>query len=383
VSEDSPRGVRDARLDLARGLTMLIIFVAHVPANAWAEFIPARMGFSSGAEAFVLCSGLACGIAFGGTYRRHGWLAGTRRIGRRIGQLWGAQILAFLAFAAMLLLFDAALGSDTYRERYSLGYLVEQPAAAIAALALLAYVPVYFDILPLYILLLASVPVMVAIAGRSKAAALALSFGLWLVVQIWPLNLPAHPAQDRLWYFDPLAWQFLFFIGFGATAGWFRPPEATRGRIIAAAALILACVPLTFWAFHALWPPLLALFVWLYPAEAITTLHPLRLLHVLVLGWLFAAVLQGARNSLARGMLSPVVLIGQQSLVTFITGVFLSALAGVALDLSDRSALTVAAANLAGIALLVVAAHVARAIKSRGSRADPKPKETTRCATIP
>jgi hypothetical protein len=85
------RPKRDGRLDLARGVTMLIIFVAHVPANPWADYIPARMGFSSGAEAFVLCSGLACGIAFGGTFRREGWLAGTRRVARRIGQLWLAS----------------------------------------------------------------------------------------------------------------------------------------------------------------------------------------------------------------------------------------------------------------------------------------------------
>ncbi len=373
---------RDARLDLARGVTMLIIFVAHVPANPWAEFIPAKMGFSSGAEAFVLCSGLACGIAFGGAYRRGGWLAGTRRIGKRVAQLWSAQVLAFLGFAALLLTADALLGGDRYRVRYALGYLAEAPAAAVANLASLRYVPVYFDILPLYILLLASVPLMVVVAGRSRNLALALSFGLWLLVQAWPLNLPAHPVEDRLWYFDPFAWQLLFFLGFGVTAGWWRPPSATPWRLAATGAFVVGCIPLTFWAFHDLFPPLRAAYVAIYPGEAITTLHPLRLVHVLALGWLFAALLADRRATLGQGPLRPVVIIGQQSLVTFLTGVFLSALGGVALDLAGRGPAMVFAVNLAGFALMLAAALISRTVKARLNSPAPR-KEALACAPIP
>lgn len=359
-----PPRTRDLRLDLARGLTMLIIFVAHVPSNSWAEFIPARMGFSSGAEAFVLCSGLACGLAFGGAYRREGWAAGTRRIGRRALQLWGAQIAAFLGFALLMLAIDHALGTHEYRDRYALDFLASQPFAAIAALAGLRYVPIFFDILPLYIVLLAAMPLVMLLARLQLMLVMAASGGLWLLAQLAPLGLPAHPLSDRIWYFDPLAWQFLFLIGFGAAAGWFAPPQATRARILLAAAAIILCVPLTFWAFHEAWPPLRELFLLLYPAEAITTLHPLRLAHVLALGWLFAALLAPVRTTLGQGALAPIVLVGQQSLTTFLCGVFLSALAGVALDLIGRGALAVAAVNLAGMAALVAAAHVARLVKA-------------------
>src|SRR3546814_8321500 len=51
-------GVRDPRLDFFRGVAMLIIFVAHVPDNPWAGFIPARFGWSDATEMFVFCSGL-------------------------------------------------------------------------------------------------------------------------------------------------------------------------------------------------------------------------------------------------------------------------------------------------------------------------------------
>jgi hypothetical protein len=356
---------RDGRIDLARGLTMLFIFTAHVPDNAWAEFIPARMGFSSGAEAFVLCSGLASGLAFGGTFQRSGFVAGSKRIGRRIAQLWLVQMAAFVAFVLLFSAVDAGLGVSAYAERYGLAYVQGAPLEAMLALGRLAYVPLYFDILPLYIVVLAAVPLMVTLATVSPRLALGVSGLLWLAVQIWPLNLPAHPTDGRFWYFDPLAWQFLFFIGFGVTARWFELPAATRPRVIAVALFIAACGLVTFWGAHQVWPALVDVFEAIYPAEAITTLHTLRLVHVLALGWLFAALLAPVASRLGGGALSPILMVGQQSLITFVVGIFLSALAGVALDLVGRGAIATAAANLTGFALLIGAAWLARAAKTR------------------
>ena len=82
---------RDPRLDFFRGLTMLIIFIAHVPANSWNAFIPARFGFSSGAELFVFCSGFASALAFGGSFLRRGWALGAARILQRIWQISGLR----------------------------------------------------------------------------------------------------------------------------------------------------------------------------------------------------------------------------------------------------------------------------------------------------
>lgn len=359
----APRG-RDARIDLARGLTMLIIFIAHVPGNGWASYIPAKMGFSSGAEAFVLCSGLACGIAFDRVFRERGWGAGTLRIGRRIGQLWLAQVLCFIGFAALLLGLDAWLGGTTYRDCYDLGWVAGAPVDAIAGLMRLAYVPDYFDILPLYIVVLALVPIAVALARRSPGLALACSGALWLVVQIAPLNLSAHPISGRPWFFDPLAWQFLFFIGYGVTAGWFRPPTASPVRIALALAIVVGSIPLTFWGAHEFWPALRDLYVRLQPTDAISTLHPLRLLHVLALGWLFAVLLAPFRTSLFDGAARPVLLVGQQSLSTFLAGIILAALAGAALDAAGRDPVSTAVVNLMGGLLLIAVAVTARAVKA-------------------
>jgi hypothetical protein len=376
-SPTQQRKPRDARIDLARGLTMLVIFIVHVPANAWAEFIPAKFGFSSGAEAFVLCSGLACGLAFGGVYRRQGWVAGTRRIFRRVGQLWLVQLFGFAAFCSMLLGFDAWLGGDAYRTRYALDFAAASPADAAIALAFLRYVPDYFDILPLYIVVLAAVPLMAA-ARVSPIAAMLGSGLLWLAVQIWPLNLSAHPVGAKLWYFDPLAWQFLFFLGYAVTSGWIKPPAATPLLKAFAAAVIIGCVPLTFWGAHEQWPLMRDLYFLVYPNEAITTLHVLRLVHVLVLAWLFAALLEPVKSTLYDSALKPVLVVGQQSLITFVSGVFLSALAGVTLDLAGRSAANVAAVNLAGCAALIAIAYLARFVK-QSLKQTPRATEPRSC----
>src|SRR6516165_11275811 len=92
---------RDLRLDVFRGLAMLIIFVAHVPGNSWADYIPARFGFSSAAEMFVFCSGCASAIAFGSVFARRGWAIGTIRIAYRIWQLYWAHIGLFLVLVTI------------------------------------------------------------------------------------------------------------------------------------------------------------------------------------------------------------------------------------------------------------------------------------------
>ena len=94
----APR-VRDLRLDFFRGLAMFIILVAHIPFNAWGDWIPARFGFSDATEIFVFCSGMASAIAFGGAFLRRGWLMGTARVLFRCWQVYWAHICLFFCKA--------------------------------------------------------------------------------------------------------------------------------------------------------------------------------------------------------------------------------------------------------------------------------------------
>jgi hypothetical protein len=93
---------RDPRLDVFRGVGMLIILVAHIPGNAWADWIPARFGFSDATEIFVFCSGVASALAFGRVFDSAGWALGTARILHRVWQVYWAHIGVFVTIVAVL-----------------------------------------------------------------------------------------------------------------------------------------------------------------------------------------------------------------------------------------------------------------------------------------
>jgi hypothetical protein len=269
----------------------------------------------------------------------------------------------------LLLTLDRVLDGSLLAARYALEGFAADPAGRMAEVATLRFIPLFFDILPLYILLLAMIPLMVPLAARSPMLALGLSASLWLLAQLSGWNLPAEPGGLRAWYFNPLAWQFLFFIGFGVTSRWFAVPAATRALIALAAGFLALSTLVVFWPFHTLLPWTHDIYVAVYPEGAITMLHPLRLLHIVVLGWLFAALLAPVRDGLQDGPLQPVVRIGQQALVTFLTGIFLSALGGVVIAQAGGATAAVIAVNLAGFAALVAAAAIARNVKGRISAA--------------
>src|SRR3954466_16220682 len=101
---------RDSRLDVFRGVGMFIILIAHIPGNVWADWIPARFGFSDASEIFVFCSGVASALAFGRLFESAGWTLGTARILHRVWQVYWAHIGVFIAIVAMLAAADLEFG---------------------------------------------------------------------------------------------------------------------------------------------------------------------------------------------------------------------------------------------------------------------------------
>ena len=100
---------RDVRLDFFRGLCLFIIFVAHVFANPWAAYIPARFGLSDATEIFVFCSGMASAIAFGAVFQRLGFFIGCARIAYRVWQVYWAHIAIFLVCTVVMVWIDWTL----------------------------------------------------------------------------------------------------------------------------------------------------------------------------------------------------------------------------------------------------------------------------------
>ncbi|MDP2781934.1 OpgC domain-containing protein, partial [Devosia sp.] len=55
---------RDLRLDMFRGVALVMIFINHVPGTLYESFTNRNFGFSDAAEAFVFMSGMAAGLAY-------------------------------------------------------------------------------------------------------------------------------------------------------------------------------------------------------------------------------------------------------------------------------------------------------------------------------
>ncbi|BCP55094.1 membrane protein [Kaistia sp. 32K] len=204
---------RDYRIDFFRGLALISIFVNHIPGNLYSNFTHRNFGLSDAAEIFVLLAGVSAALAYFPRFASGQAVASTGLVGKRIGTLYIAHLAAmaagFAIYAAASISLDAP-GLMLPDERH---WLVEQPVQALAGIGMLTYQTGNFNILPMYMVMMAMLPLMMLLARVHLGLVLGASFALWLVTNIFRLTIPNFPG-DGGWYFNPLAWQFLFTIGF-------------------------------------------------------------------------------------------------------------------------------------------------------------------------
>lgn len=353
---------------------MFIILIAHITANPWTLWIPARFGFSDATEMFVFCSGMASAIAFGTVFARAGWLMGTLQIAFRIWQVYWIHLGVFFATLALML----ALNATGAFPRDEVGALNLYPflnntGSNLLGLVTLTYVPNYFDILPMYLVILALIPVMMALVRIDLRLGILFSLTLWVAAAAG-LNLPAElwfaKPSDRTWFFNPFAWQLVFFTGFALTAGWLPAPPLRRGLVALALGVVLVSVP---FAWHEIIATSEALRDWRRDWSFLfdkTDFGPLRYVHFLALAYLawVCAGPGGARlrqGGWAGGIVALVIRVGQQSLAVFAASMVMARVLGAVLDLAGGGMLAALAVNLAGFAIIVAVARLAAFFKAR------------------
>src|SRR5690348_2570785 len=89
----------------------------------------------------------------------------------------------------------------------------DDPVPTHIGLAVLTHQLGYFDILPLYVVLMLMAPGFVLIDRMVPAALLPVSLTLWISVLAFRITLPTWPIAGT-WFFNPLAWQVIFVLGF-------------------------------------------------------------------------------------------------------------------------------------------------------------------------
>lgn len=333
---------RDVRLDFFRGLGMFIILIAHITNNPWTLYIPARFGFSDATEMFIFCSGMASAVAFGAVFARAGFFMGLYRVVFRIWEIYWVHIATFmLTLAAMFIINRTGWFSRDEVNALNLAPFLKASGNQVIGLITLTYVPNYFDILPMYILILALLPVMVVLSRVSVYLAMAASVGLWLASTITNLNLPAEywfsNNSTRQWFFNPFAWQLVFFTGFAFMSGWLPAPPRNRGLAIAAAAVLLISLP---FAWHVIIGQSDFIKTWRSDWRILidkTDFGILRYVHFLALAYLawFAAGLTGenlTRTPFMQELTRIFTRVGQQSLAVFASSIILARVLGAVLN---------------------------------------------------
>jgi hypothetical protein len=388
----APR-VRDIRLDFFRGIAMFIILIAHTPGNFLTSWIPARWGFSDATEIFVFCSGMASAIAFGGGFDRAGWLLGTARVLYRVWQVYWAHVgLFFATLALTVFLTDLKITGTNYWGQLNLWMIFVESdkwenSNMLLSFMTLRWVPNYFDILPMYMIVLLMMPIVMWLSRIDLRLVAGFVIAVWLMGQTallgnfglghLHLEFPAEPWTDRTWFFNPFGWQLIFFTGFAFMRGWLPKPPVTALLLGIAAFLVIANVPLSNIGVRELgfdWAR-----DWRSDYKALidkSDFGILRYVHFLALAYLFWVLAGDKGNNLLpsgdgavmRGWnraLAVILKVGQQSLAVFVTSMFLARFMGFLMDVYGRDTATSLLVNLFGACVLVIVAYSAGWFKSQ------------------
>lgn len=247
---------RDLRLDFFRGLALIFIFIDHIPENILSFFTVQSAQFFDAAEVFIFISGYTAAMVYGRTLEAHGALYAGAQILRRAWQLYVAHIFLFVIFIAEVSYTVTTFNNPMYNDEMQVGEFLTEPHIAIVKALLLQFQPTFLDILPLYIVLLVAFPLVLIGLRLSPLPVVAASLGMYMLVQVDAISVPAYPS-GREWYFNPLAWQFLFIAGaaLGLEKGWgARIGRRKRPLLTVAAAVVgLAFVVRLSWTIHSIW----------------------------------------------------------------------------------------------------------------------------------
>ena len=234
----SDRSSRDSRVDMMRGLAILFVVVNHVGMTSLFQlFTQEAIGFVSGAELFVLLSGLVLGMVYGPkAHDRIGEVA--QKTGRRAGKLYvtalAVVVLVFVISLIPVLNSDALTtftdqgtggagrsGAGRTYDLYSgMQALLQFPVsgAVIPAVLLLQFGPWQFNVMGLYVIMLLISPLVLLALARGKVLwVLAGTTALYIAGTVFRFRLLPSQFEDS---FPLLVWQVLFVLGL--VGGYYR-----------------------------------------------------------------------------------------------------------------------------------------------------------------
>lgn len=367
---------RDLRLDFFRGISLLFIFIDHIPDNSISYLTLANFVFNDAAEIFVFISGYTAAIVFGGMAARSGTLYASLQVLRRCWTLYVAHIFLFVIFTAQVAYTAEKFENPMFIDEMKVaGFLQEPHIATIKALTL-QFQPEFMGILPLYIVLLAGYSALLPILPRFPGSVLAASLALYAAAPLLGINLPAYPG-DR-WFHNPFTWQLLFVIGavcatfantprldFVQRRPWFALIAGFLALSVATKLMLMADERID------LIPANVVAGIWLFLDKS--NLGPLRLLNFLALVIVTVRLVPRDARFLRTRLAVPVVLCGQNSLYIFCLGILLSYLGHLVLVEISHELVVEFLVSAAGCAAMIAVAAFLQWAKSQARSVGGRP----------
>lgn len=226
-------------IDFWRGLVLCTILINHVPGNILEAITHRNIGVSDSAEAFVFLSGVSLALAYGHRFRPGERVGVMVAMLRRVLKLYGVHVA--LSFAAIAIFSAGALywRQPELLMSHGRSLYVKDAWTCLIGIVSLGHQLGYFNILPLYMALIAAVPVLLWLARIDVSLMLVVSALLYAVTRYTGLNLPNWPA-DGGWFLNPFAWQFVMAIGLAAGLALKERGEipVTRPMVLLAAVVV-------------------------------------------------------------------------------------------------------------------------------------------------
>jgi hypothetical protein len=354
-------GQRELRLDLFRGLALWLIYIDHVSPDLLTWFTIRNYGFSDAAEIFIFISGFTASLVYGRATFETGIVIGTARVLRRVWQIYAAHLLLFLVLMAEIAFVVAVSEKPSfYINEMEVADFFKEPGPVMIQTLLLRFRPLNMDVLPLYIVLMAFLPLILLLARLHRDLPLLLSVAFYILTIQFDLHLSTY--RDGFWSFNPCAWQLLFVFGaWCALGGGQRLSPILDSALVFWLAVAYLCaaffVTLT-WYF----PPL-EVFIpaWLagliYPINK-TDFDVLRFAHFLALAVVALRFVPGGWAGLRSPWAQPLILCGQYSLQIFALGVALSFAGYALLTELDAGVVLHVIVGAAGILILYGVARI-------------------------
>ncbi len=225
-------------VDFWRGFALITIFIDHIPGLSYDKYTLTNFSVSDAADLFVFLAGWSLRLMADGGGRRMPTRDVVLRLFGRALELYAAQILITMLAIAMLAITATELQNPLLLQWHNAASVFDDPVPTHVGLALLTHQLGYFDILPLYVVLMLMAPFFAVIDRLAPTLVLPASAVLYFSALVFQLTLPTWPVSGT-WFFNPLAWQFTFVLGFVLARADVGPGAWVRRHIVGYVCLAL------------------------------------------------------------------------------------------------------------------------------------------------